>query len=286
MIEFGVFPVPNTADREVIMEQVRIADEGLDLIGVQDHPYQRRYMETMALVSWMTARTSRVTVFTDVASLPLRSPAVLAKQAATIDVLSDGRFQLGLGAGSFWEAIEAMGGQRLSPGEALSALSEALDVIQLMWSDERSVRYRGSQYQLAGVKPGPAPVRNTGVWLGVYGPRALRMLGEKADGWVPSISTMPLKVLAEKNQMIDRAATEAGRDPRSIRRVANVQGMITSTASEGDYRGPVEQWVDQLSMLHRDYQLDGFIFWPEADPVDQTSRFLEVAELTRSAVAT
>jgi alkanesulfonate monooxygenase SsuD/methylene tetrahydromethanopterin reductase-like flavin-dependent oxidoreductase (luciferase family) len=70
-------------------------------------PYQRRFVDTWALLAMIAATTTRLRVFPDVACLPLRPPAVLAKTAATIGLLSGGRFDLGLGAGAFWEAIEA-----------------------------------------------------------------------------------------------------------------------------------------------------------------------------------
>jgi alkanesulfonate monooxygenase SsuD/methylene tetrahydromethanopterin reductase-like flavin-dependent oxidoreductase (luciferase family) len=108
-LEFGHFLVPN-ADAP-LLETARAADRaGLDLIGVQDHPYQRRYVDTWTLLSMIAAGTERVRVFPDVANLPLRPPAVLAKAAASLDVLSGGRAELGLGAGGFSEAIEAFGG--------------------------------------------------------------------------------------------------------------------------------------------------------------------------------
>ncbi|HEX8086681.1 MAG TPA: LLM class flavin-dependent oxidoreductase [Solirubrobacteraceae bacterium] len=118
MVAFGVSLVPAAADLDRVFALTRIADEaGLELVGVQDHPYQRRFVDTFALLGHLLARTSRISVFPDVANLPLRPPAVLAKHAATLDVLSGGRFELGLGAGGFWEAIHAMGGPSRTPGE-------------------------------------------------------------------------------------------------------------------------------------------------------------------------
>jgi len=74
---------------------------------------------TWTLLSMVAATTSRVGLFPDVANLPLRPPAVLAKAAASLDVLSGGRFELGLGAGGFWDAIEAFGGPRRSPASRM-----------------------------------------------------------------------------------------------------------------------------------------------------------------------
>ncbi len=115
-IKFGYFLIPNAADP--LIQLARQAERlGLDYVAVQDHPYQRRFVDTWTLLSMIAASTSRIGLFPDVANLPLRPPAVLAKAAASLDLLSGGRFDLGLGAGGFWDAIEAYGGPRRSPGE-------------------------------------------------------------------------------------------------------------------------------------------------------------------------
>src|SRR5690606_13189358 len=216
---FGVFPTPSADAFGHVMKVVEAADRGgLDLVGVQDHPYQRRFLDAWALMATVLARTERVRVFPDVAGLPLRPPAVLAKTAASLDVMSGGRFELGLGAGAFWEPIGAMGGPRRSRREAASALIEAVRVVRLMWSGERSVRFEGEYYRLAGVHPGPAPAHPIGVWLGVLGPRLLRETGRSADGWVPSSSYLPPEKLAGAHARIDDAAADADRAPAEIRR--------------------------------------------------------------------
>jgi alkanesulfonate monooxygenase SsuD/methylene tetrahydromethanopterin reductase-like flavin-dependent oxidoreductase (luciferase family) len=285
-VSFGVFPTPDASELELVFEAARVADsQGLDLVGIQDHPYQRRFVDTFALLTAVALRTERVTVFPDVLNLPLRPPGVVAKTAASIDLLSGGRFELGLGAGAFWEAIEAMGGTRRSPAEALAALGEAIDVIRILWSDERVGRYEGDHYRLAGVKPGPRPAHDMGIWLGVVGPRALRLLGQKGDGWVPSVPRLPLEQLRPRHAIIDEAAEEAGRDPAAIRRVANVNGLITDGAADGFLHGPPDQWVDELTGMVLDHGVDTFILWPERDLVGQTARFSEVATATREAVA-
>jgi alkanesulfonate monooxygenase SsuD/methylene tetrahydromethanopterin reductase-like flavin-dependent oxidoreductase (luciferase family) len=138
---FGVSLAPETAQIPTILQVADEADRrGLDLFGVQDHPYQRRFLDTWTLLTALGVRTRHLKVFPDVACLPLRPPAMLATEVATLDQLTTGRVELGLGAGNFWDAIVAMGGPRRTPGEAVAALEEALDVLQLMWSDERSLR--------------------------------------------------------------------------------------------------------------------------------------------------
>jgi len=124
---FGISVVPAASDLAEIRRAVVRADElGYELVGIQDHPYEARFVETWSLIADLFPRTERIRIFPDVANLPLRLPAMIAKQAATLDVLSGGRFELGLGAGAQWGPIEAMGGPRRSPGEAVDALEEAI----------------------------------------------------------------------------------------------------------------------------------------------------------------
>jgi alkanesulfonate monooxygenase SsuD/methylene tetrahydromethanopterin reductase-like flavin-dependent oxidoreductase (luciferase family) len=274
--QFGVFLVPDAEDAERTVRRAITAEElGLDLIGVQDHPYQRRFLDTFSLLAFIAGRTTTLKLVPDVANLPLRPPAVLAKAAATIDVLSNGRFELGLGAGAFWDAIEAMGGPRRSPGGAVDALQEAIQIIRLAWSGEPSVTFDGGHYRVRGFKPGPPPAHPIGIWLGAYGPRMIRLTGRLADGWLPSVPRLPLDEIPQRQAAIDEAAKAAGRDPAAVRRVANVNGTITGGESEGFLKGPAKQWVDDLRRLHQDYRFDSFIFWGEGDADEQMKRFAE-----------
>jgi alkanesulfonate monooxygenase SsuD/methylene tetrahydromethanopterin reductase-like flavin-dependent oxidoreductase (luciferase family) len=281
-LTFGYFLIPNAADPLLDIAR-EIEARGLDWIGIQDHPYQRRFVDTWTLLAAVAAVTSRVGLFPDVANLPLRPPAVMAKAAASLDVLSGGRFELALGAGGFWDAIEAYGGPRREPRDALAALEEAIQVIRLIWSGERNLRFAGTHYRLAGAHSGPVPVHPMGIWLGVYGPRALRLAGRLADGWVPSLRA-EIAPLAEGSVRLDDAADEAGRDPAEIRRVVNVNGQITGGTHHGLLRGPVEQWVDELTDMAVGYGFDTFMFWGEGE--DQLPRFAEeVAPAVRAQVA-
>ena len=137
----------------------------------------------------VAARTSRIELAGDVHNLPLRPPAVLARAAASLDLLSGGRVNLGLGAGGFWDAIEAMGGQRLTPGQAVDALDQAIDVIRGVWdvADRSPLRAGGEHHHVDGAKRGPAPAHPIPIWVGGYKPRMLRLVGRKADGWLPTL---------------------------------------------------------------------------------------------------
>jgi alkanesulfonate monooxygenase SsuD/methylene tetrahydromethanopterin reductase-like flavin-dependent oxidoreductase (luciferase family) len=281
-VRFGYFLIPNAADP--LLETARRAERlGLDYVAVQDHPYQRRFVDTWTLLAMIAATTSRLRVFPDVANLPLRPPAVLAKAAASLDVLSGGRVELGLGAGGFPDATYGYGGPRREPAEAREALAEAIQVIRKVWSGERNLRFEGRHYRLAGAHSGPVPAHPVGIWLGVHGPRALRLAAREADGWVPSFRG-ELRPLREMRERLEEAAAEAGRDPGELRRVLNVAGAITDGASEGMLRGPVAQWVEELAALVVEDGFDTFVLW--ADGPDALSRFAEeVVPAVREQVA-
>lgn len=273
-LEFGLFPVPNAADLESLRSQARLAEElGLDVVGIQDHPYQWRYLETWGLIADLIARTDRIRFFPDVANLPLRVPAMIAKQASTLDVLSNGRFELGLGSGAFWEAIGAMGGPVRSPREALESLEEALQIIRLFWSGERSIAFEGKHYRVKGLHPGPPPAHPIEIWLGVAKPRGLALLGRAADGWVPSLTWARPELVPAMMAAIDEGARGAGRDPAEIRRLLNVSGRIVDGDVSELLVGPPEHWVETLTGLARDLGFDTFLFWPSDEPETQLERF-------------
>jgi alkanesulfonate monooxygenase SsuD/methylene tetrahydromethanopterin reductase-like flavin-dependent oxidoreductase (luciferase family) len=227
-VRFGVFITPEATERPLRL--AAFADAlGFDVAGVQDHPYQRRFFDTMTLLTAMAIRTERMTLFPDVANMQLHPPALLAKEAATIDILSGGRFELGLGAGGFSPAVHAYGGPSWTPGQAVSALEEAIQVIRLLWSGQHGIKFEGRYHHLAGAHSGPVPAHPVGIWLGAYRPRMLSLVGRLADGWVPSYGYVKEPELLDGNRRIDEAARAAGRDPRSIRRVLNA-GMLDASA--------------------------------------------------------
>src|SRR3989442_1559478 len=223
-IQFGYFVLPDSMrPLRPLQLAIRAEELGIDVIGIQDHPYQRRFYDTWTLLTAIAMRTNRVSVFPDVANLPLRPPAMLAKAAGSLDVLSGGRVELGLGAGGFWEAIKAMGGPVRTPGEAVSALEEAIQVIRLVWGGGRGLPIDGKFYQLAGLNAGPVPPHPIGIWLGAYRPRMLGLVGRAADGWVPSLGYLKPHEMADAAASVDAAAHEACCSHSQIRRMAYVQ---------------------------------------------------------------
>src|SRR5690606_33028620 len=105
---------------------------------------------------------------------------------------------------------------RLTPGQSVDALSEAIDVIRGIWDAGNRSRLQvdGTYYRVDGAKRGPAPTHDVGIWLGAYKPRMLRLIGTKADGWLPSLGYLKsLQDLVDGNAAIDAAAQAAGREP-------------------------------------------------------------------------
>jgi alkanesulfonate monooxygenase SsuD/methylene tetrahydromethanopterin reductase-like flavin-dependent oxidoreductase (luciferase family) len=269
---------------------VRTADEGgLPLVGIQDHPYQHHFFDTWALIATLLSETKQISFFTDVANLPLRPPAVMAKAAASLDVLSGGRFELGLGGGGLPELISNFGGPRRSPGETVEAVDEAIDVLRLLWSEERSVSFEGKHYRLHDARPGPRPAHPIGIWLGAFRPRMIRLVGRKADGWLPSLGVLSREELRAGNRWIDEAAQKAGRDPTSIRRIINVQGLIGEgpAARRAELRvgylageplvGPPSWWLETIGGLADD-GFDTVVFWPADYSPGQVELWIEIQE--------
>jgi alkanesulfonate monooxygenase SsuD/methylene tetrahydromethanopterin reductase-like flavin-dependent oxidoreductase (luciferase family) len=258
-LRFGIFPSPRADFLQECLRMARVADEaGIELIGIQDHPYQRRFLDTWALMAFVLSRTDRVTVFPDVANLPLRPARMMAKHAASLDLLSGGRFELGLGAGAFWAGIEAMGGRTLSPRQSVDALEQAIFELRDFWQGD-------------GKYDGPKPAHRIGIWIGAYKPRMLRITGALGDGWVPSQSYLPTEQVPDAMKRIDDAAAAEGRDPRDIRRLYNLLTDVPPTP-------------ERLADFATELGFDSFIFSPaDAHAVERLAH--DVIPVVREEVA-
>lgn len=283
-LEFGTFitPVNNPPDAAVALAR-RSEGLGYDLVTFQDHPYQPAFLDAWTLMSWVAGQTEYVRIGANVLNVPLRQPAVLARSAASLDLLSAGRLDLALGAGAFWDAIKAIGGRRLAPGEAVDALDEAIDVIRgiLDVGDGSPLSFNGDYYGLEGAQRGPVPAHDIPIWLGAYKPRMLQLIGKKADGWLPSIGYMKPGELRSANKIIDQAALEAGRDPREIRRLVNISGRFSSSRN-GFLDGPSEQWIEDLLPLVVEDGVGTFILMSD-EPATMEQFAVEVAPALREA---
>jgi alkanesulfonate monooxygenase SsuD/methylene tetrahydromethanopterin reductase-like flavin-dependent oxidoreductase (luciferase family) len=270
---FGLNIDPSTTNLQLAYSLAQIADSArLDFIGIQDHPYNANFLDTWTLLTFLGARTQHVRLMPNVLNLPLRPPAPLAKAVASLDILTNGRIELGLGAGGYWEGIISYGGTQHSPGEAVSALEEAIAIMRTLWqptSPGQTVNFSGQHYQLVNTHPGPTPVHPIGIWLGALRPKMLRLTGQKADGIIISSSYVPPEDVPALQQTINEAAQAAGRDPLAIRRAYNLMGSILHPGSrpiaarrKGVIIGTAQHWIDELLRYYHDLKMDTFFFWP------------------------
>ncbi|MFK3978867.1 LLM class flavin-dependent oxidoreductase [Micromonospora sp. NPDC050397] len=287
-IQFGVSLAP-TSDVEHGFRLAAAAElAGLDLIGVQDHPYVSRYVDAFVFIGQLLARTHTISVFPDVTNLPLRPPAMLALTASSLARVSEGRFVLGLGAGGYWDAITSMGVPRRTPAEGLRALAEAVELMRELWETGREVTRDGEFASVSGLAGhGPA----VPVWVGAQGPHSFRLTGRLADGWAAPIpSYLPYERWAPANATIDRAAQESGRSPASVTRVAQIVGTITDhpqrrpeLVGAAPIRADVNGWVEVLERLATEQPFTTFVLWPETADERQIRRFgEEVAPMLRA----
>jgi alkanesulfonate monooxygenase SsuD/methylene tetrahydromethanopterin reductase-like flavin-dependent oxidoreductase (luciferase family) len=294
-LQFGVFLSPRAADLGQLREHVQVAEAtGFDFVSIQDHPYVPDFLDTFALIGTLIGQTSRLRFMTDVANLPLRPAQMLAKTSASLDVLSGGRFELGLGAGRAWDQIAGLGGPRRSPREAVAAVSEAIDVLHALWLPGRTITLPGQYYPVTA-PTGPAPAHRIGIWLGAVGPAMLDLTGRKADGWIAPLAT-GYETKPAAQDRIDSAARAAGRDPASIRRVIQLVGTVTSTphTTSAPRSGPGAQpirttpdiWAKIIAEFAADQRFDTVNLVLEQETSEQLQLFAaEVIPLARAATS-
>jgi alkanesulfonate monooxygenase SsuD/methylene tetrahydromethanopterin reductase-like flavin-dependent oxidoreductase (luciferase family) len=292
-LAFGIFITPQSANLKALRDKVHAAEDGgFDFVAIQDHPYVPGFLDMMSSIGILLGETSRIHFLSDVANLPLRPPAVLAKAAATLSLLSGGRFELGVGGGGNWPGIVSLGGRALTPKEAVEAFEEAITIILGMWGEGRVLTFAGEYYQLEDASSGPPLEHRPQLWFGARGPRMCALTGRLADGWIAPIST-PYEAKPRSQQQIDEAARAAGRDPSEVRRMMQLVGSITDSPQtmQRPRSGPGSQpirttphvWVQIITELISEERFDSFNFVLEQESVEQIRRFAtEVVPVVRA----
>lgn len=288
-LQFGIFATPAAEPAGHAVDLAMVAEEaGLDLVTFQDHPYNPQFLDTWTLIANAASKTSRIHLAGNVLNLPLRDPVQLARAAASLDRLSGGRIELGLGAGAFWDGIYSMGVRKLTAGQSIEALAEGIEIIRAVWNADEptSLSFEGTHYRLDAAERGPAPAHEIGIWVGAYKPRILRMTGRLADGWLPSLGYLQggPPAMTAMNEEIDKAAIAAGRRPSDIRRMLNINGRFQQQ-ERGLFQGPPDAWARQIVELERDYGTSVFIL--AADDPQAIALFgTMVAPMARELAAT
>ena len=279
---FGTFLTAAVGSAERVIALAQLTEQvGLDLVTVNDHPHAPQLYEAWTMLSVIATRTQTVKVTANVTSLPLRHPVVLARTVSTLDLLTGGRVELALGAGSSLAAVAANSGPRMTVGESIVALEEAMAIIRAVWTPQEDIQLSGKHYTMMGAQGGPSPAHDVEIWLGAFKPRMLALTGRLADGWLPTSAAAMPRQLTAMNRIIDDSAVEVGRDPSSVRRLYNVRGRFDQRGG-GFLQGPESQWIEQLTELTLTEGMSTYILVSE-DP-DDIRRFADVAEGVREAV--
>ena len=218
------------ASADDVMQFAWIADDGgLDFVGFIDHvvmpwpaadgtprsiyPPDTEIVEALVAMGFVAAATRRVRLRTTVLVLPQRHPAVVAKQLAAVDLLSDGRLDVGLGVGWLGAEFEALGVPFAERGRRTD---EALDVMTRLWTQrDASVDGAFHQFDSMAMEPKPLQRPHPPLWFGGTTPHAFRRLVRWGVGWIAPVGAGVDEVAGAVSKL-GRAATEAGRDPASF----------------------------------------------------------------------
>jgi probable F420-dependent oxidoreductase len=264
----------------------RAEELGFDFVSSSDHPCgSSPTNETWTQLCFAAAATSRIRLATRVLGVPYRPPPMVAKMAETLDRLSGGRLILGLGGGSSDDEHRAFGLGVRTPREKVDGLEDAIRIIRGLWS-EPAFTYEGRMYHTEAADIEPKPDRPIPIWLGTYGPRALRLTGRLADGWIPSLSYAPPAQVALMLERVLEAAREAGRDPSEITRAYNVEVRVGERVeSDGMVAGPPEAIAERFAEF-AGLGFTAFHFVLAGSDVDEQAERLaaEVVPAVREAV--
>lgn len=242
-LRFGIIAVQNTPWTKEVERWRSIETLGFDSIWVADHfvdPYQpsSHWYEGWTLLAALASQTEHVRIGTLVTSIPLRNPAMLARQAITVDHISNGRLELGLGTGVPWDpAYSMIGIENWSPQERVTRFREAVEVIDRCLRN-RVASYEGQYYRLQNAAMNPPPIQQPRPPITIAAAKShmLKIAARYADTWnfVPGDwDTQPSKMLentARRNRLLDDYCSEIGRDPKTIRRSLLVFGSEARTA--------------------------------------------------------
>ena len=293
---FGPFFPPDR--RHEIVDLARAAEAaGVDTLSVPDHvvmgertdryawgpfpfPADAPWLEPLAVLAAIAGATTRVRLATGVLIAPLRPAALLAKSVATLDVLSRGRVELGVGVGWQREEFDAMGLDFAARGRLLD---DTIAACRALWSDSPA-SFHSQTVSFGKVWCEPRPVQPGGipVWFsGTLTPRNLRRIVRMGDGWIP-IMTASRDDLADGARRLADALARAGRDPTALR-VRGDLGVATREGRRPDLQRTLERAHELAAAGATDVQLPllGFVRRPE----QLGDFFAELAERWRAVRA-
>jgi len=285
-LQFGIFATPVAEPADHAVELAQVAEEaGLDLVTFQDHPYNPQFLDTWTLLAYTASKTRQIHLAGNVLNLPLRHPVELARSVATLDRLSGGRIELGLGAGAFWDGIGAMGGRKLTAGQSIEALAEGIERSAPSGMPRIPPRCR-SRARTTGSRGNPADRRPCTTSVSGSAPTTPHpaLTGRLATGCSPPGLSSRRPCQSVCHERGNRLGRHRRRSPTpDIRRMLNLDGRIQQQ-ERGLFQGPPESWARQLVELNRDYGISTFILAAD-DPATIALFGTVIAPLVREAIA-
>jgi alkanesulfonate monooxygenase SsuD/methylene tetrahydromethanopterin reductase-like flavin-dependent oxidoreductase (luciferase family) len=284
-------PLLETLDRETTMEGVDAVEEaGLGGLWAPDHfmlgPKKQEY-EVWTLLSALAERTDDMELGPLVGSITYRNPALLAKMATTVDILSEGRLRVGLGAGWHREEHNAYGFDFPDIGTRVEMLDESIRVMKAMFTEEVPT-YEGEHYQISEAYNEPKPVQDPypPIVIGGAGPEILRITAEHADEWNVEISSRARGPPVEfKSSKLDEYMEERGRDPDEMERSWLAHILVREDEEElQEYCdrifplpwGEEDDMNEQISSAEEAREKADFIIGTPAEVIDQIEGVREV----------
>jgi probable F420-dependent oxidoreductase len=223
-----------------LLASARRAEElGFDSVWMSDHFFLSlgRYggpddvygsAEPLAVLAGLAPMTDEIRLGTLVLGAGFRHPALLAKAAATIDLMSGGRLDLGVGAGWYEDEYRAFGYRFGSVGQRFEILEETVEVLSLLFGEKEPVTWEGRHFRLdeAYCRPRPAQEPRPPVWVGGKGgPRLARLVARRADGW-NTVWTWTPEGYGERARVLNEICEREGRDPATVRRSLGLYTLV------------------------------------------------------------
>jgi alkanesulfonate monooxygenase SsuD/methylene tetrahydromethanopterin reductase-like flavin-dependent oxidoreductase (luciferase family) len=255
-LRFQVLTLPGTPWPGYRAQVLHIEELGFDVAAIPDHFCDwanppAPWLECWALMAALAAETKTIRLATNVSQIPLRNPGVLAHQAATVDHISGGRVELGIGTGLTVDpGTEMIGLPNWSNGERTRRFGEYIELLGRLLTDEVTT-YKGQYYQANAAVMNPSSLQKPRLPIvgAALGPRMMAHTARHADGW-NTMSFLPdfdeqLIELSARNAHMDQLCDEVGRDPSSLRRSANLYDAEARAA------GGRIRYYDDLDLFER-----------------------------------
>lgn len=273
-MRLDVVLLPDAPAHELVDRALRAEEMGFTAVWVADHfvnPYapESDWLDGWTLLGALASATSRVKLGPLVSAPALRNPALLALQATTVDHLSGGRLELGLGAGGAPLDLAMTGTSAREPAERFARFAETVDIVDALLTGG-TVEHHGRYYDLEARVQRPAQSPRPPLVLGALAPRALRLAAARADclstyaasgrltGGIAQ-GAEAVEMIGERMRLVDAECARIGRDPGTLRRsLLTFFGYAEPTPS----RDAFERWMQP----YREVGIDEFVlYWPSDD---------------------